>query len=59
LKGDADEDGDRVVTLGELMEYTRDRVRRETRNAQVPAISSTSYDRFWPMAAVFTEGGTR
>jgi len=45
-------DGDRVVTLGEVMEYARDKVRRETRNAQVPTISLTSYDRFWPMAAV-------
>ncbi len=48
-------DGDRVVTLGEVMEYARDKVRRETRNAQVPTISLTSYDRFWPMAAVLTD----
>lgn len=52
-------DGDRVVTLGELLEYTRDRVRRETRNAQIPTISMTSYDRFWPMAAVMNTGGER
>jgi uncharacterized caspase-like protein len=44
-------DGDRIVTLGEVMEYTRDRVRRATRNAQIPTISLTSYDRYWPMAA--------
>ena len=41
-----------MITLGELLEFTRDRVRRETRNAQIPTISLTSYDRFWPMAAV-------
>lgn len=56
LQGEADApgfgDNDRVVTLGELMQYTRDRVRRETANAMVPAISLTTYDRFWPMAAV-------
>jgi hypothetical protein len=50
-------DGDLVVTLGELMEYTRDRVRRQTRNAQIPTISLTTYDRFWPMAAVLDDGG--
>lgn len=58
LKGEADDDGDRVVTLGEVMEFTRDRVRRETRNSQIPTISLTAYDRFWPMAAVLTEGPT-
>lgn len=50
LNGAADEDGDRIITLGEIMEYTRDRVRRDTRNAQIPTISLTTYDRFWPMA---------
>lgn len=52
LAGAADLDGDRVVSLGEALEYTRDRVRRETGNAQVPTISRTSYDLSWPMAAV-------
>jgi hypothetical protein len=57
LEGEADApelggDGDRIVTLGEVMEYTRDQVRRETRNAQIPTLSLTPYDRFWPMAAV-------
>lgn len=56
LKGAADDDGDRVVTLGEVMEFTRDRVRRETRNSQIPTISLTTYDRFWPMAAVLADG---
>lgn len=52
LGGEADEDRDRVVNLGELMEYTRNGVRRETRNAQIPTISLTAYDRLWPMATV-------
>jgi len=37
------------VTLGELVEYTRDVVRRETRNAQHPYISGT-FDRDLPMS---------
>jgi len=56
LEGHADQDGDRIVNLGEMMEYTRTRVRRETQNAQVPTISLTSFDRFWPMAIVLPEG---
>ena len=52
LNGAADDDGDRVVTLVEAMEYTRERVRRETRNNQIPAISLTTYDQFWPLAIV-------
>lgn len=55
LSGEADEDGDHVITLGEAMEYTRNAVRRETRNAQVPTISQTTFDRWWPMAAVLTD----
>jgi hypothetical protein len=52
LYGAADEDGDRIVTLGEMMEYTRDRVRRDTRNAQIPSISQTAFDDTWPMSMV-------
>lgn len=55
LRGMADEDQDGVVTLGEMMEYTRDRVRRATANAQIPTISQTTYDRFWPMAEVLPD----
>ena len=56
LRGGADENGDRIVSLNEMLEYTRDRVRRETRNAQVPMISNTSYDYHWPMAVVLDDG---
>jgi protein O-mannosyl-transferase len=52
LRGAADEDGDGIITLGEMMEYTRNRVRRETRNSQTPNISTTSYDKLWPMSIV-------
>lgn len=56
LNGAADEDRDRIVTLGEMMEYTRERVRRETRNAQIPTISQTTFDQALPMAAVLDPG---
>jgi tetratricopeptide (TPR) repeat protein len=52
LRGAADEDGDGIVTLLEMMEWTKDRVRRETQNAQIPSISSTAYDQLWPVAIV-------
>lgn len=56
LEGRADYDGDRIVNLGEMMEYTRNMVRRSTGNTQIPTISLTSFDRFWPMALVLGEG---
>lgn len=52
LQGAADQDGDRIVTLGEMTEYVRDRVRRETRNAQIPTISQTAFDPYLPLAIV-------
>jgi hypothetical protein len=59
LRGAADDDGDGVVNLGEIMLNTRDRVRRATRNAQIPTISQTTFDRFWPMAEVMDAHGGR
>ena len=50
LEGEADEDSDGIVTLGELVEYTRFAVQRETENAQVPFVGSGSFDRSWPIA---------
>ncbi len=52
LEGKADEDGDRIVRLGELFEYVRDAVRRETSNGQIPAFGSNAFDRFMPMSIV-------
>lgn len=56
LHGSADEDQDRIVTLGEMFEYVRDHVQRETRNAQVPTVSQTPWDRSWPMSIVLPDG---
>lgn len=50
LRGAADTSGDGIVYLGELMEYVRDQVRRDTRNAQNPAIAGASFDRYLPMS---------
>jgi uncharacterized caspase-like protein len=53
-KGAADADGDRIVTLGETTEFVRDRVRRDTRNSQIPSISTTAFDRYLPLSAVLS-----
>jgi len=54
LEGAADgyESGepDRFVTTGELFEYVRDAVRRDTENAQHPAIGAASFDRSMPVS---------
>lgn len=52
LDGAADEDGDGIVTLVEMMFWTIDRVRRETENAQIPSIGHRTYDRYLPMSLV-------
>lgn len=58
LRGAADENNDRMVSLGEAYEHLRDRVRRSTQNSQVPTISQTQFDRFWPMSIVHGEEPT-
>jgi hypothetical protein len=52
LKGAADENGDHIVSIGEAMEYTRSRVMRETRQRQIPQISTTAYNYHFPVALV-------
>jgi hypothetical protein len=52
LKGAADENGDHIVSIGEAMEFTRARVMRETRQRQIPQISTTAYDYHFPVAVV-------
>ncbi|HYR12340.1 MAG TPA: caspase family protein, partial [Longimicrobium sp.] len=52
LEGKADEDGDQIVTLVEMMYWTIDQVRRETQNSQIPTIGSRTYDRYLPMSLV-------
>jgi tetratricopeptide (TPR) repeat protein len=56
LGGKADEDGDSIVTLVEAMHWTLEQVRRETSNAQIPAIGNYSYDPFLPMSLVLAPG---
>ncbi len=56
LRGEADENDDGIVALGEIMEYVRERVRRETNSLQIPAIGPTSFDRDLPIVVV---GGDR
>jgi uncharacterized caspase-like protein len=49
LKGKADADKDGIVTLGEAMDYTDERVRRATRNKQHPDTSG-NFDRNLPLS---------
>jgi hypothetical protein len=55
LQGEADSkpggDGDGIVRLGEMMQFVKDTVPRETRDRQHPQDSGT-YDRKWPLATV-------
>ena len=55
LRGRADEDGDHIVTLHEMVEYARYEVQVATENLQIPSISG-QFDRAWPMAIVPVEG---
>ncbi len=48
LKGKADTNGDRIVTLGEVIDYTSENVRRATRSKQHPDTAGT-FDRNLPM----------
>jgi WD40 repeat protein/uncharacterized caspase-like protein len=52
LAGEADRNGDHLVTLGELMEYVRENVSKATRYQQVPAIGNTIFDRALPLVLV-------
>ncbi|MFG1691198.1 caspase domain-containing protein [Gemmatimonadota bacterium] len=52
LAGSADRDSDKVVTLGELTEFVRDQVRRDTGNSQIPSVSQTAFDFYLPLSVV-------
>ena len=54
LRGAADDDGDRIVTLHEMVEYARRQVGVATEQLQIPAISG-QFNRAWPMAMVPVE----
>jgi uncharacterized caspase-like protein/DNA-binding beta-propeller fold protein YncE len=58
LQGDADQDHDGIVSLDEIIEYVRDKVRDATQHRQIPAISSTSFDRQLPLVIVSPRGST-
>lgn len=51
LNGKADADGNGIVTLGEVMDYTDENVRRATKNAQHPSRAG-NFDRSLPMAVI-------
>jgi uncharacterized caspase-like protein len=55
LEGYADEDNDLVVTLDEMVEYVRDRVRDDTRGAQSPQAGTDRWDRDLPVSIVTDE----
>ena len=57
LHGAADEDDNQIVDWGELTEYVREMVSRETQNAQIPSIGSQTHDRFLPMSIVLDPPG--
>jgi len=52
LKGAADADGNGMVTLGEILSYTDEKVRRETKSAQHPTVTGDQYDPALPMGVV-------
>jgi len=52
LKGAADYDNSGIVTLGEAIRYTDEKVRRETKSAQHPSVAGDKYDSKLPMGVV-------
>ena len=55
LEGEADVNGDGIVELGEVLEYVRDQVRRDTGGVQNPAIAGGTFDRSLPLAVVIPD----
>jgi len=55
MKGEADFNNDGIVTLGELIDYTQEKVKRETNSQQHPDKSSTKFDRNLPMSVLRSE----
>ncbi len=51
LKGAADHDGDRVVTVAELYQFVHQRVRQYTKMAQTPVLAGT-FDRRMPVGVI-------
>jgi WD40 repeat protein/uncharacterized caspase-like protein len=55
MKGEADLNNDKLVTIGELMQYVEEQVKRKTKGAQTPTRSQTNYDKELPIAVVRTK----
>ncbi len=52
MNGKADKNDDKIVTLGEVLDYVDITVRRETANEQHPARAGVQFDRSLPMGLV-------
>jgi WD40 repeat protein len=52
LRGKADTDQDQIVTLGEVIEFVRDNVKKDTGGNQIPAVGPFSFDRKLPLVVV-------
>jgi uncharacterized caspase-like protein len=55
LKGKADSDDDKIVRLGELVDYVNQSVRRDTKSMQHPTASPTPWDRNLPFSIVLDQ----
>ncbi|MEM7757376.1 MAG: GUN4 domain-containing protein [Cyanobacteria bacterium P01_A01_bin.40] len=52
MKGAADVNNDGIVSVGELFEYVRERVKEDTDHRQHPSIGSGGFDRNLPIAVI-------
>lgn len=55
MKGAADTNADGIITIGELIDYTQEKVKRETNSLQHPDKSSTKFDRNLPISVIKPE----
>ncbi len=55
MKGGADHNDDGIITIGELIDYTQEKVKRETNSQQHPDKSSTKFDRNLPISVIKPE----
>ena len=55
MKGLADANNDGIVTIGELIDYTQEKVKRETNSQQHPDKSATKFDRNLPISVIKPE----
>ena len=53
LEGDADENNNGFVAVGELFEYVRENVKKATNHRQHPCIGTNPFDRNMPLAIAF------